>query len=136
MTDVLTPPSVPPPGKVQAIGVMHLIGGVFNLIAAFGCAAAGLWSGLWTFGIGCLACFPVLLLLPIGVAELVSGARHLSGNHVGLRPPKALAIAEICCLLSCSMSSGVFGVLTLVFLSDPEVEAYYSRMAIDKQLTG
>ncbi|MES2641188.1 MAG: hypothetical protein V4850_16990 [Myxococcota bacterium] len=128
MSDVLAPP----PGKVQAIGVMHLIGGIFNLIGALTWTMFGLSWGLATFGLGLVFCCPVFVLIPVGILEIISGAKHLSSNHAGLQPPKSIAIVEICCILMCSTFSMIFGILTLVFLSDPEVKAYYES----KQLTG
>ena len=50
-----------PPGKVQAIGIMHLIGGILNIFGALAWAAGGFLNGLMTFGIGCIRC---LLLAP------------------------------------------------------------------------
>lgn len=116
-----------PPGKVQAIGVMHLIGGILNLLSAVFWVFYGSMMGLATFGIGLVGCCPAFILLPIGIVEIISGAKHLSKNHAGLRAPKAVGIIEICSILGCMVPSTVMGILTLVFLSDPEVEAYYSR---------
>jgi hypothetical protein len=116
-----------PPGKVQAIGVMHLVGGIFNVLVALVWAFMGVGTALFTFGVGLLYCCPVVLLLPVGVLEIVSGYQHLKSDHTGLRPPRATAIAEICCIFACSTFSLIFGILTLVFLQDPEVEAYYAQ---------
>jgi len=121
-----------PPGKVQAIGIMHLIGGILNIFGALAWAAGGFLNGLMTFGIGCILCIPTFILLPVGIIEVISGAKHLSKDHTGLKPPRGTAIAEICAILGCQWLGVVFGVLTLVFLNDPEVEAYYA----EKQLTG
>lgn len=127
----------PPPGKVQAIGVMHLIAGIFNLVGAGSWAIFGFSMGLSTFGLGCVTCCPVLFLIPMGILEIVSGARHLSSDHTGLRPPMGIAIAETCAVLLCSAFSTIFGILTLVFLSDPEVKAYYaSKQLPTNELTG
>ncbi len=121
-----------PPGKVQAIGVMHLIGGIFNIIAALSFGFLGVTTALFTFGIGLLYCCPLIIMLPVGILEIVSGARHLSSDHTGLQAPKTTAIAEIVGILGCSTFSLIFGILTLVFLSDPEVAEYYES----KRLTG
>lgn len=120
------------PGKVQAIGIMHLVGGIMNIIASMVWALYGLLTGIATFGIGLVVCCPAFILLPIGIFEIISGAKHLSKDHSGLAPPKTTGIVEIFSILGCSIFSTVFGILTLVFLSDPEVEQYYAR----NQLTG
>jgi hypothetical protein len=112
------------PSKVQTIGILHVVSGVMNMLVAMGWLFYGLVFGLATFGIGLVACCPAFLLLPLGIVELVSGIRHLSSNHRGLGAPRLTAVAQICSLMACSVLSAVFGVLTLVFLSDPEVDEY------------
>lgn len=119
------------PSKVQAIGILHVVGGVMNLIISAFWLFYGLVFGLATFGIGLVACCPAFLLLPLGIAEMVSGIRHLGSNHRGLAPPRLTAIAQISSLLACSVLSSVFGVLTLVFLSDPEVDEYYRQNLLE-----
>lgn len=117
----------PAPQKIQLIGLVHLIAGILNLLSCFGIALYGLGMGVATFGIGLLACCPLVLMLPVSVAEIVSGARHLSSNHAGLRAPKVTAILEIICVIFCSPWALLAGILTLVFMGDPEVEAYYRQ---------
>jgi hypothetical protein len=121
-----------PPGKVQAIGILHLIAGVLNLLGAIGWAIYGALFTLGTFGLGFFTCCPVFVLLPLGVVELVSGIRHLSSDHRGLGAPKMTGIVQLFGILGCGVISTVSGILTLAFLSDPEVAAYYAR----KQLAG
>jgi hypothetical protein len=121
-----------PPGKVQAIGIMHLIGGLLNVVMSLFWLFYGVVSGALTFGVGLVFCCPAFILLPIGIMEIVSGAKHLSSNHAGLQAPRITGFAEIAAILGCGTISMIFGILTLVFLNDPEVEAYYQS----KQLTG
>jgi hypothetical protein len=118
-----------PPGKVQAIGIFHVIGGIMNLMLCLLWAIEGLALGVATFGIGLVVCCLPVILLPISILELISGFKHLSSNHAGLKPPRMTAIAEIASILGCGTFSMIFGILTLVFLSDPEVEAYYASKA-------
>jgi len=121
-----------PPQKVSTIGIMHLVGGVLNIIMALIWGVYGLLTGLMTFGIGLLFCCPAFLLLPVGIVELISGAKHMSKDHTGLKPPKMVGFAEIASILGCNVLPCIFGILTLVFLNDDEVEAYYNS----KQLGG
>ena len=116
-----------PPGKIQAIGIFHLIGGILNILMSLLWALYGLISGVATFGIGLILCCPVLVLLPVGIMEIISGIKHLSSDHRGLKEPRLTGIAEICAILGCGTISMIFGILTLVFLSDPEVAEYYRR---------
>ncbi len=117
----------PVPGKVQAIGIMHLVGGILNILIGLIWAATGLFSGLLTFGIGLIYCCPAFILVPIGIVEVISGAKHQSKDHSALGPPRVTGVVELFSILGCSMISTVFGVLTLVFLNDPEVESYYAQ---------
>jgi len=121
----------PPPGKVQAIGVMHLISGIFNLMGAVTWAVIGFTYGIASFGLLLPLCCPVFFLLPLGILEIISGAKHLGSKHTGLRPPKGLAIAQICGILLCGTFSLIFGILTLVFLGDPEVIAWYDKNQLE-----
>jgi hypothetical protein len=115
-----------PPGKVQALGIMHLIGGILNIIASLAWAAAGLLTGIMTFGIGLIYCCPAVILLPIGILELMSGIKHMSKDHSTLAAPRMTGIVELGSILGCGTFSFIFGVLTLVFLADEEVKAYYA----------
>ncbi len=114
------------PGKVQAIGIFHLVGGIMNLLLCLFWGAYGLIGGLATFGIGLVFCCPAVIVLPIGILELISGIKHLSSDHTGLKAPKMTGIVELFAILGCGTFSLIFGILTLVFLSDPEVDAYYT----------
>jgi hypothetical protein len=111
---------------------MHLIGGIMNIMAALAWSAAGILTGIFTFGIGLLYCCPAILLFPVAGLEIYSGIKHLSSDHAGLKEPKLVAIAEIVGFMGGGWISMIFGILTLVFLSEPEVSAYYQR----KQLEG
>jgi hypothetical protein len=127
------PPSVPQvPGKVQAIGILHLVGGILNAMAAVFWLLYGFIAGIGTFGVGLVICCPAFVLGPLGIVEIVSGARHLSSNPAGIRPPRVLAGAEIASIVFCGVMSLISGILTLVFLQDPEVAAWYES----KQLPG
>jgi len=122
----------PPPSQIQTIGVLHLVGGVFNLFATAVWALYGVAVGIGTFGFGCVMCCVPFLLLPVAILELMSAVKHLSKDHSGLKEPKMVAFAEIACILGCNMIPTIMGVVTLVLLNDPKVQAYYQS----KQLTG
>ncbi len=120
------PVAVRPPGKVVAIGIMHLVSGLLNLLLALFWFFQGFVGGLASFGIGFVLCLPIVILLPVGILEMVSGARHLSSIHDRLAEPRLTAVGQIMCLLGCNLISTISGVLTLVFLGDPQVSAYYA----------
>jgi hypothetical protein len=109
----------PAPTQIQTIGILHLIGGIMNLIAGASWTLAGFLNGLLTFGIGCVFCLPAFITIPVGIFELLSGIKHLSSDHRGLKEPKTVAIAEIVSGLGCSMISMIMGIVTLTMLNDP-----------------
>ncbi len=119
-----------PPGKVQAIGILHLIAGIQNVLMAILWIFTSFSVLLATFGLGFLACCIPFIYGGLAIIEIYSGIRHLSSDHTGLRPPMLVGIVEIFGILGCGMISVVSGVLTLVFLQDPEVAAYYQRKQV------
>ena len=121
-----------PPGEIQMIGILHLVGGIMNILVGLMWGATGLFTGLLTFGIGLVYCCPAFINLPIGIMEVISAVKHLSKDHSGLSAPKVTSIVEIFSIMGCSMISVVCGIVSLVLMSKPEVQAYYDS----KQLTG
>jgi hypothetical protein len=100
------------PWQVTAIGAMRIGSGALNV--------------LW--GMGLFIFVVPLLLIPLGVAEIVSGANLLSARP---KPPPnthTLAILEIASLLMCGFIQCVIGILSLVWLSDNKVAAYLSAL--------
>lgn len=116
-----------PPSEIQIIGGMHLVGGIFNLVASaiWFLNAIGIVVG--TFGLGFFVCCIPMILFPVACLELYSGYRHLSSDHRGLKQPTLVGIAEIGSILGCNVFPVVFGVLTFVLMRKPEVAAYYAR---------
>lgn len=112
--------AVRPPSKIQTIGILHLVGGVLNLFSSM----VWLISAIGTFG---LTCCPAFLLLGVAFAELWSAYRHLGNDHRGLAAPRLIGILELFSALACNPLPVVAGILTLVFLNDPEVQAYYAH---------
>jgi hypothetical protein len=88
-----------PPGKVQAIA---------------------------TFGITCLFCFAPIYSLIIGIIAIVKGAKLLGRQAQSESPPTTMAVLQIVNIICCDWLNLVAGIIELVFLSDPEVKAYYA----------
>jgi hypothetical protein len=115
------PPSGQRPGKVQAIGIMTLVGGILAVInfliviTSFGLGSMGIcciWPGFY-YG------------LVVGVMAIVKGAALIGANAANETPPKAVAIMQIINIINFDVANLVMGILTLVFLGDPEVAACY-----------
>ena len=113
------------PGAVAAISVMTLISGILNILWALGLPAVIV---LGTLGVG-LLCAPVTILpLVLGIFEIVYAARLLSNPPRPIQPSQAIAILEICCILSGNLISLVTGILALVFYNQPEVQSYFTNL--------
>ncbi|HCP48078.1 MAG TPA: hypothetical protein DIU15_18715 [Deltaproteobacteria bacterium] len=118
-------PSIPKPGKVQAIGIMHLVSGILNLLWSVGYILNGLVVGIGTLGLGLICCCPVVLLIPTAILEIISAIKHLKEPPEGLEPQPLVSYLEIACILCCNWITMTVGIVGLVFLQDEEVKAYY-----------
>jgi len=113
------------PGKVQAIAIMTLIGGIIAIIASLSWGLSGIFAGLATFGIGCILFVPACYSLVLGIMAIVTGAKLLGQAAYQEAPPTTIAIMQIINIISLDIVNLVLGILTLVFLKEPEVRAYY-----------
>lgn len=113
------------PAKVQTMAILVLINGVVNI--AWG-GVLGILIIAGTLGIG-LLCAPILILpVVLGVFEIVYGINLMA------EPPKVkelsmpLAILEICNILFLNIYGVVVGILSLVFMNEPEVKGYFADL--------
>ncbi|HZT82466.1 MAG TPA: MJ0042-type zinc finger domain-containing protein [Gemmataceae bacterium] len=103
------------PGKVQAIGIMTLIGGIFALLVAVGWASTCiglLWPGMY-------------YSIVVGVMGLIKGIQLLGDDAHLQPPPKAISIMMIINIINGDIVNCVMGILNLVFLSEDEVSDYF-----------
>ena len=124
-----TPPTSPPgkvgippgekPGKVQAIAIMTLVGGILAVVLG-----ASLLLGLATTCIGLLWPGPYFSIV-LGIMAIVKGSKLLGREDYLETAPRTIAIMQIINVINCDTINVVLGILTLVFLSDPEVDTYY-----------
>lgn len=119
------PAGGPQPGKVQAIAIMTLIGGIIAVLVAMTWGLYGIFAGLATVGIGCILLIPACYSMILGILAIVKGAKLLGRTGYQEAPPRAIAILQIINIISCDAVNLVLGILTLVFLNEPEVSAYY-----------
>lgn len=111
------------PGKVQAIAIMTLVGGI---LAVFNFLVVGGSFGVSTFGLCCL--WPGFYYgLVIGIMAIVKGSALMSVNAAAEVPPKTIAILQIINIINFDVPNCVMGILTLVFLGDPEVEGFFKQ---------
>ena len=102
------------PGKVQAIAIMTLIGGILATLGAL------MWA-LFTFCIW----IPFIYGLVYGIMAIVNGSKMLGSRPwEGYRSAKTMGIMMIINIINCDVISLVMGIIILVFLNDPEVSNY------------
>jgi hypothetical protein len=105
------------PQKVQAIGIMMLIGGIIALLTGIAWASS------------CIG-----LVIPmtyysfvLGIMAIVKASKLLGDNARKEYAPQAIGIMQIVNIVSFDVINMVLGIITLVLLSDPEVKAYFRR---------
>lgn len=118
------PPNMPlasaKPGKVTTVGILMLISGILNLIAALS------WSVGALFTIVGIICIPVTVLPGIlGIFEIIYAGKLLStGSMPKLGGLQIISGLEIASMLFGNIFSAVLGIVNLVFVSDSEVQNY------------
>jgi hypothetical protein len=117
------------PAKVTAIAVLALVDGVVNVLFGAGWFLGIFALGVSTLGCGCLLLPLGLYPLVLGVFELVYAAQILPQDPRDVRPARWLAILQILNVLLGQVLSVVAGILTLVFLDDPEVRRWFAARA-------
>jgi hypothetical protein len=103
------------PDKVQAIALMTLIGGVLAVLVSVGLMATCIgffWPGTY-------------YSLVAGIFLIVKGSELLGSDASRSAPPQATAIMQIINVINLDMINLTMGILTLVFLNEPEVRAYF-----------
>jgi hypothetical protein len=104
----------PKPGKVQAIAIMTLVGGILALVYGVILLLSTLF--LWP---------PAYYGIVLGIMATIKGSKLIGQQGHLQTAPKAIAIMQIVNILNCDVPNVVMGILTLIFLNEPEVRAYY-----------
>jgi predicted Zn finger-like uncharacterized protein len=115
------------PGKVLAIAIMILVGGILATInGAIWLAYMGIF-GVASFGFGFLCCLwpGPYYALTYGIMAIVKGSRLLGDKAHAERPPYGIANMMIINIINFDVPGLVMGILVLVFLNDPEVRDYF-----------
>ncbi len=112
-------PPAEKPGKVQAVGVMMLVGGILAVVLFLGLGAGStgaccLWPGTY-------------YSLVMGIFAIIKGAALL-GDDVRLQePPRGTAIMMIVNAANLDFVNVALGIVCLVFLNEPEVARYFRQ---------
>jgi DNA-directed RNA polymerase subunit RPC12/RpoP len=115
------------PGKVTAIGIMTVVGGVVAGIVSIVWFIYGLFFGIATLGIGFLLFLPATYSLILAVVLTVKGILLLTARPQQRSGPLVTAILQIINIITCDGANVIMGILILVFQTDPQVKAYYRR---------
>jgi predicted Zn finger-like uncharacterized protein len=107
------------PGKVQAIGIMMLIGGILAIVTGIGGLTIGLVSCV------CLAWPGTYYSLVLGIMATIKGSQILGDKASTEAPPKGIAIMQIINIINGDIPNCVMGILGLVFLNEPETNRYF-----------
>ncbi len=107
------------PGKVHAVAILTLVGGIVAIIA-------GVIHGI----IGALTCFWLLwpgvyYTLVLGILCIVKGAQLLSPGGRYESPPRVTAVMQIVNIINFDVINLTLGIINLTLLNDPEVLRYY-----------
>ncbi|HTU90835.1 MAG TPA: MJ0042-type zinc finger domain-containing protein [Gemmataceae bacterium] len=117
------------PGKVQAIAIMMLIGGILATLHAACVLAYFGFIGVLSMGIGLLCCLwpgPYYGLV-MGIMAITKGTRLLGEKAHRETPPYGIANMMIINIINLDIVNLTLGIIVLVFLVDEEVKDYFSR---------
>jgi predicted Zn finger-like uncharacterized protein len=117
------------PGKVQAIAIMTLVGGIMATLASVGLLMYFGLVGIASMGFGLVCCLwpgPYYGLV-VGIMGIVKGSQLLGENAHRCEPPTTVAVMQIINVINGDFVNLTLGILTLVFLSEPEVKRFFRR---------
>ncbi len=117
------------PAKVQAIAIMTLVGGILATLASAGLLCYFGLVGIFSMGVGLVCCLwpgPYYGLV-VGIMGIVKGTQLLGENAHRSTAPTAIAVMQIINVINGDFVNLTLGILTLVFLSEPEVKRFFRR---------
>lgn len=115
------------PDKVQAIAIMTFVGGILGVLTGLGWIASTVIFAISSVGIGMVCCLwpaPYYSVV-FGVLAIMKDAALMGESGHFQRPPTQTAIMQIINILNFDITNVVMGIITLVFLKEPRVRAYY-----------
>ena len=118
-----TPPAARtgPPGKVQAIAIMTLVGGILAVLFCVGVASLTMFFYI-----------PWIYSLVLGIMAIIKGSKMLGSNPApAFASAKTIAIMQIVNIINCDAVNLTLGIITLVFLNDPEVKEHLRSQGVE-----
>lgn len=121
----MPPPTTDKPGMFTALAVATLVSGIINILYGL-TFTAGIVIG--TIGIG-LLCTPVTILPTVlGIFEVLYSMKLLANPPQPTQPSQAIAILEICGIITGNVISAGVGIFALVAYSDATIKQYFARI--------
>ena len=114
---------------MQAIAIMTLVGGIMATLASAGLLMYFGLMGVASMGVGLVCCLwpgPYYGLV-VGILGIVKGSQLLGDNAHRSTPPTTIAVMQIVNIINGDFVNLTLGILTLVFLSEPEVRRFFRR---------
>ncbi|MFT6561889.1 MAG: hypothetical protein ACJAX6_000265 [Limisphaerales bacterium] len=109
------------PGKLQAVAIMTLAGGIWAILTCFGIGLGT--AGFW---------IPWIYSLVLGIMAIMKGSQMLGSNPApAFASARTIAIMQIVNIINCDMVNLTLGIITLVFLSDPEVREHLRSQGVE-----
>ncbi len=109
------------PGKLQAVAIMTLAGGIWAILTCFGIGLGT--AGFW---------IPWIYSLVLGIMAIIKGSQMLGSNPApAFASAKTIAIMQIVNIINCDMVNLTLGIITLVFLNDPEVREHLRSKGVE-----
>ena len=109
------------PGKIQAISIMTLVGGILALLTCFGMA----WGTMFIY-------IPWIYSLVLGIMAIMKGSQMLGSNPApAFASARTIAIMQIVNIINCDVVNLTLGIITLVFLNDPEVREHLRSQGVE-----
>ena len=109
------------PGKLQAVAIMTLAGGIWAILTCFGIGLGT--AGFW---------IPWIYSLVLGIMAIMKGSQMLGSNPApAFASAKTIAIMQIINIINCDMINLTLGIINLVFLNDPEVKDWLRSKGVE-----
>ena len=100
---------------------MTLAGGILAILTCFGIGLGT--AGFW---------IPWIYSLVLGIMAIIKGSQMLGSNPApAFASAKTIAIMQIVNIINCDMVNLTLGIITLVFLNDPEVRDHLRSKGVE-----
>lgn len=115
------------PGKLQAVSIIQIVAGGFEILMSLFWIVYTLIIGIATMGIGLLLIPLPLILLAIGIISLVAGIKGVN-KKFSKKLSFGTAIAQMVLLLGCDVLSFGAGLAAVILLTQDDVKNYLASV--------